>query len=58
VRGTSFEVSIFKQFLKAGAFDAQGLVTVAPPRLIKKLGELHTPEIVLIETAVRRWLSL
>jgi mRNA interferase MazF len=39
VRGTRFEVAISKAFLKPGAFDPQALVTVAPPRLIRKLGE-------------------
>jgi hypothetical protein len=51
-------VTISKQFLKAGAFDAQGLITVAPPRLIKKLGVLQPADIVQIEAAVRRWLGL
>lgn len=41
VRGSRFEVAVPKPFLKTGAFDAQGLVTVVRPRLQKKLGELR-----------------
>jgi mRNA interferase MazF len=58
VRGTRFEVAVPKSFLKSGAFDAQGLVTVAPPRLIRKLGELQAAEISQVEQSVRKWLDL
>ena len=55
---TRFEVAVPKRFLKAGAFDAQGLVTVATARLIRKLGELQPAELALVEEAVKRWLGL
>ena len=42
-RDTRFEVTIQARFLKPGAFDAQGLVTVPSVKLIKVLGHL-TPE--------------
>ena len=58
IRGSHFEVSAPMPFLKAGAFDAQGLVTVAPPRLIRKLGELSPAEIKLVESAVAQWLGM
>jgi mRNA interferase MazF len=58
VQGTRFEVEVPKPFLQAGAFDAQGLVTVARPRLLRKLGELQPAELALIEEAVKRWLGL
>ncbi len=58
VQGTRFEVALPKSFLKAGAFDAQGLATVARPRLLRKLGDLQPAELVLIEGAVKRWLGL
>ncbi len=58
VQGTRFEVAVPKPFLKPGAFDAQGLVTVAPGRLLRKLGDLQLNEIALVEEAVRRWLGL
>jgi mRNA interferase MazF len=58
VRGSRFEIAVPKRFLKAGAFDAQGLVTVAPPRLVRKLGELQPAEMQLVEGGVRRWLGV
>ena len=57
VQGTRFEVVVPKNFLKAGAFDAQGLVTVVPPRLIRKLGVLLPAEFASVEAAVKRWLG-
>jgi mRNA interferase MazF len=58
VQGTRFEVTIPKPFLKAGAFDAQGLVTVARPRLWRQVGDLLPGELALVEEAVKRWLGL
>ncbi len=58
VRGTRFEVALPTAFLKPGAFDAQGLITISPPRLLRKLGELLPAEIATIEAAVRNWLGL
>lgn len=58
VRGTHFEVAVPKSFLKSGAFDAQGLVTVAPTRLVRKLGALQASEIGLVELSVKQWLGL
>src|SRR5438552_6268937 len=53
VQGTRFEVPIPKRFLKAGAFDAQGLITVAQARLIRRLGKLPPDELALVEDAVK-----
>ena len=58
VGGTTFEVTIPKPFLKAGAFDAQGLVTISRPRLIRRIGILTPDEMALVESAIRRWLGL
>jgi mRNA interferase MazF len=58
VQGTRFKVAVPKSFLKPGALDAQGLVTVALARLIRKLGRLQPAEIVLVEESVKRWLGL
>ena len=58
VHGTRFEVAMPKPFLKSGAFDPQGLVTVAPPRLVRKLGDLNAAEMALVEDAVKRRLGL
>jgi mRNA interferase MazF len=58
VHGTRFEIAVPKPYLKAGAFDAQGLVTTVRPRLLRKLGELQAAELAQVEDAVRRWLGL
>ncbi len=58
VQGTRFEVALPKRFLNAGAFDAQGLVTVAQTRLLRRLGKLQPSELALVEEAVKRWLGL
>jgi mRNA interferase MazF len=58
VQGTRFEVAVPKPFLQPGVFDAQGLVTVARARLLRKLGDLPPPELALVEEAVKRWLGL
>jgi mRNA interferase MazF len=58
VQGTRFDVAMPKTFLKTGTFDAQGLVTVALPRLLRRLGSLQSDELALVEDAVRRWLGL
>src|SRR5437660_12933011 len=58
LHGTRFEIVIPKRFLSAGAFDAQGLTTIAPTRLIRKLGDLQPTELIMVEEAVRRWLEL
>ncbi len=58
LHGTRFEVAVPKPFLKIGTFDAQGLVTVALPRLVRRLGHLQPAEMALVEAAVKRWLGL
>lgn len=58
VRGTRFEIAIPKNFLKAGAFDPQGLVSVPPPRLVRKLGALTNDEMSRIEEGLKLWLGL
>ncbi len=58
VKGTRFEVDVPAPFLKPGAFDAQGLITVATARLLRKLGELQPAELALVEEAVKRWLGV
>jgi mRNA interferase MazF len=58
VQGTRSEVAVPKSFLKPGAFDPQGLVSVATARLLRKLGDLFPAEMALVEEAVKRWLGL
>ena len=55
VRGTRFELSVPKPFLRPGSFNAQGIVTVASERAIRKLGELSSTETdaVVVAAATR-----
>jgi mRNA interferase MazF len=58
VRGSSYEVALPVSFLRAGAFDAQNLITIPHAKLIRSLGRLSSSQITPIENAVRRWLGL
>lgn len=58
LHGTAYEVAVPVPFLKPGAFDAQGLVTVPRPRFVRRLGVLTQAELAPIEDAVRAWLGL
>jgi mRNA interferase MazF len=57
VRGSRFEVAVPVSFLKQGGFDAQGLVTVPFPRLVRLLGVLRPEDLNSVEHAVLRWLG-
>ena len=58
VRGSQFEVVVPARFLKPGAFDAQGLVTVPHARLVRPIGTLAAIQLHDVESAVRTWLGL
>ena len=58
VRNTTFEAVVSARFLKTGAFDAQGLVTVPPARAVRLLGVLTAEQMAVVETAVCKWLAL
>jgi len=58
VRGSLFEVVVPARFLKPGAFDAQGLVTVPHARLVRPIGTLAAIQLHGVESAVRAWLGL
>lgn len=58
VRGSRFEVTVNVAFLKPGAFDAQGLVTVPLPRLVRPIGKLKPLELAGVERVVRGWLGI
>ena len=58
VQGTRFEVDVSAPFLRPGAFDAQQVLTVPHAKLVRKLGELNADQLIMVEDAVRRWLSL
>ena len=58
VRGSRFEVAVPVPFLREGAFDAQGLVTIPHAKLIRRLGKLHPIQLAQVEQGVRAWLGL
>lgn len=57
-RATIFEAAVKTHFLKPGAFDAQGLVTVPVSRAIRTLGVLDKEQMRPVEGAICRWLEL
>lgn len=57
-RDSRFEVRSNVRFLKAGAFDAQNLITIPTMKLIRQLGTLPDDQMRQIEGAVRLWLGL
>ena len=44
LRGTRYEVAVAVPFLRAGAFDAQGIVNVPTVRLMRSLGTLKAEQ--------------
>lgn len=58
VRGSRFEVATALRFLKPGAFDAQGLVTVPLARLVRHVGTLRPELFTSVEAAVQLWLGM
>lgn len=57
-RGSRFEATISVPFLRAGVFDAQNLVTIPHPKLIRNLGKLSPAQLAVVERAVALWLGL
>jgi mRNA interferase MazF len=58
VRGSRFEYDAAARFLKPGAFDAQGVVTVPSAKLLRSLGALSSDQMRGVEQALCRWLGL
>ena len=58
LRGSRYECAQHVRFLRPGAFNAQGLLTVTRPRLMHRLGTLSPVEIRDVEVAVGAWLGL
>lgn len=58
VRSSRFECALRVPFLKEGAFDAQGIVTVPVVKLLRRLGTLQSEQLGRIEAAVAAWLGL
>jgi mRNA interferase MazF len=58
VRRSRFEAVVPVRFLREGAFDAQGIVTIPSVRLVRRLGRLDGAQLRLIETCLALWLGL
>ncbi|MDX1964152.1 MAG: type II toxin-antitoxin system PemK/MazF family toxin [Pirellulales bacterium] len=57
-RGSRFEVQTLTRFLKAGAFDAQNIITIPTIKLLRRLGILPTDQLCAVESVVKDWLGL
>ena len=58
LRQSRFEIVIPVRFLRAGAFDAQGIVTVPKVRLLNQLGTLSAEQVATLERGVCAWLGI
>ena len=58
LRQSRFEIAASPKFLRPGAFDAQGIVTVPTIRLMNRLGTLSTEQIQAVEKGVCLWLGI
>jgi mRNA interferase MazF len=58
LRKSRFEISIPVRFLRFGAFDAQGIVTVPTVRLMNRLGALTAEQLRSVEEGVCAWLGI
>lgn len=56
--GSRFEISLPVPWLKAGAFNLQAMFPLAPPRFIRKLGNLSPINMANIEEGLKCWLGL
>ena len=57
IRGSRFEVTLPVRFLEQGAFLVQGLVSIPPSFLVRRLGVLSSEQLVDVETGLRQWLG-
>ncbi len=58
LRQSRFEVAVSVRFLRPGAFDAQGIVTVPTVRLMNRLGTLSGEQIQAVASGVCSWLGI
>lgn len=58
VRRSRFEITVAARFLRPGAFDAQGIVTVPTVRLMNHLGMLSPEQLRPIERRICEWLGI
>ncbi len=57
-RNTRFEVSLTVPGLAAGVFDVQGLRSVPPTVLVRRLALLTPEQLAPVESTVKLWLNL
>lgn len=57
-RSTRFEAVVPAHFLRVGAFDAQGIVTVPTVRLIRRLGALTADQLEAVVGTLCDWLGI
>lgn len=58
LRGTRYEVAVPARFLRPGAFDAQGIVTLPTARLMRPLGALSVEQLEAVIRGVCSWLQI
>lgn len=58
VRHSRFEVAVSVPVLRAGAFDAQNLMTIPQAKLIRRLGRLGASQLQAVENGILQWLGL
>ena len=58
IRQSRFEIAVSIRFLRPGAFDAQGIVTVPTVRMMNRLGTLSTEQMRAVEKGVCLWLGI
>ena len=58
LRRSRFEILASPRFLRPGAFDAQGIVTVPTVRLMNRLGTLSAEQMQAVERGVCLWLGI
>ncbi len=58
LRQSRFEVVVPVRYLRPGAFDAQGIVTVPTVRLINRLGTLTHEQLQAVAKGVCSWLGI
>jgi len=58
LRQSRYEIPVSARFLRPGAFDVQGIVTVPTVRLMNQLGTLSAEQLAPIERGVCAWLGI
>jgi mRNA interferase MazF len=57
-RDAQFEVRLPVRFLKAGAFNVQGMLAVPSVKFLRRLGTLPPSQMSEVDVTIKRWLGL